>query len=71
MIAMFVYMSATFFWIAALRNLSLSRSYMFMALAFCIVPVLSKYIFDEELSRGFYLGALLISAGVYLTSVSR
>ncbi len=71
LLAMTIYMSATFFWIAALRNLPLNRSYMFMAMAFVIVPVLSKYFFAEELSRNFFLGAAIVAVGIYITQAAK
>lgn len=55
-------------WICALRNISLSKGYMFMSLAFIVVPILSHYIFDEPLTLNFWLGVILIISGVLLTT---
>lgn len=68
-VAFAIYASATIFWVLALRQLPLARAYMIMAAAFVIVPVMSKYLFGEDLSRHFFLGAGLIAAGVVLTNV--
>jgi len=62
-----VYGITAILWILALQHVSLSRGYMFMSLAFVIVPILSWYFFDDVLTTNFWLGVLLILSGVFLT----
>lgn len=68
-LALVVYGGATVLWILALRDLPLSRAYMFMALSFVIVPLLSRVFYAEALSGGFLLGLGLIVAGLIVTQV--
>lgn len=65
-----IYAGATVFWILALRDLSLSRGYMFMAASFVIVPVISSLLFDERLSLGFLAGVALIITGMIVTQTT-
>lgn len=62
-----VYGLTAIIWIWALKSVPLSRGYMFMSLAFIIVPVMSYYIFQEPLTKHFWVGVALIIAGVFLT----
>lgn len=64
-----IYVSATVFWILALRELALAQAYMFMAGSFIIVPVLSALLFSETLTPGFFIGLSLIVAGVTITQI--
>ena len=66
-VAMVIYAGATLLWILALRELPLSRAYMFMALSFVIVPVLSVLIFGERLTIGYLIGLGFIVAGLVIT----
>ncbi len=65
--ALFLYGIATICWIGALQFLPLGRAYMFMSLAFIIVPLLGWYFFDETLEMRFVFGTVLIVSGVLLT----
>lgn len=69
-IAASIYAAATVFWILALRDLPLSRGYMFMAASFVIVPAVSTILFGEALSAGFLFGVALIVAGVLITQLT-
>ncbi len=64
-----IYAAATVLWIMALRDLPLGRAYMFMALSFVIVPLVSTVLFSEQLSLGFAVGVGLIIAGLIVTQV--
>lgn len=66
-VAATIYATATVFWILALRDLTLSRGYMFMAASFVIVPFVSWLLFNEQLSWGFVLGVILIIIGMFVT----
>ncbi len=61
------YALVTVFWIWLLSRDELGRLYPFMALAFITVPVLSHFILGENFSLRYYLGTLLIIAGITLT----
>lgn len=65
--ALCLYGVATVCWVGALQFLPLGRAYMFIALAFIIIPLLSWYFFGETLDIKFLLGAILIISGVLLT----
>jgi len=62
--AIIVYAIATFSWIIVLRSVPLAAAYSFTALGFLFVPILSSVIFDEVLTLRYYLGAVLIMAGL-------
>jgi multidrug transporter EmrE-like cation transporter len=64
-----IYAGATVLWIMALRDLPLGRAYMFMALSFVIVPLVSMLLFSERLSLGFGVGVSLIIAGLIVTQI--
>ncbi|MEM8615696.1 MAG: EamA family transporter [Pseudomonadota bacterium] len=66
-ISMVIYAGATLLWILALRDLPLSRAYMFMTLSFVIVPALSAVFFEERLTIGFLIGLGLILVGLFVT----
>lgn len=70
-VALVVYGLATVFWVLALRDLPLGRAYMFMAASFVIVPLVSRQLFGEELSVGFFAGLALIVAGLFVTQAFR
>jgi drug/metabolite transporter (DMT)-like permease len=59
-----IYSSATALWIFLLKNVELSKIYVFMALSFILVPVASNIFFDEKLSAFFLLGIALIISGI-------
>jgi len=62
--AMIVYAIATLSWIIVLRSVPLAAAYSFMALGFLFVPILSSVIFDEVLTLRYFLGTVLIMAGL-------
>ncbi|MEM7364279.1 MAG: EamA family transporter [Pseudomonadota bacterium] len=66
-VAMTIYFGASILWVLALRELPLSRAYMFLSLSFVIVPTAAMLLFGEQLSKTFFLGVVLILAGLVLT----
>ena len=62
--AIIVYAIATFSWIIVLRSVPLAAAYSFTALGFLFVPILSSVIFDEVLTLRYFLGTVLIMAGL-------
>lgn len=69
-VALFLYMTSTVAWIYALRTVPLSIAFLFNALAFIFVPILSTLILHEDLPRLYWLGVLLILGGIASMSFS-
>ena len=65
--ALVVYGLATAFWVALLRQVPLHSAYPFVALAFFFVPLMGHWILDEPLRWQTLVGALVISAGVWIS----
>lgn len=63
-----LYVASTGLWIWALRRVEISKAYPLFALGFILVPMAGAWIFGEQLSARYYIGALLIVVGVALTS---
>ena len=68
--AICVYLLLFFYWLWVLTFTPLSKAYPFVAIAFILVPIMDGIIFNETLDLRFYLGAILIAAGVALTNSS-
>jgi len=67
-----LYAAATFVWIWLLSKVELSHAYPFMALSFVVVPLMSALILGEQLDTRYWIGILLIIAGIVFTlSASR
>ena len=62
--ALMLYGVTTFGWIWTLQQGPLSRLYPWMALAFVIVPLLSAVLLGERLQSTYWLGVMMIVAGV-------
>ena len=67
-LGLLLYGATTVLWIMALRDLPLSRAYMFMSLAFILVPLAASAVFGEILTARFMAGALLIVAGIVVSA---
>jgi len=67
-LALALYGCGTLLWIWILQSVPLSRAYPFAALGFVAVPVIAAVFFAERLSPAYGVGALLIVAGVIVTS---
>lgn len=65
-LAFFIYGCATILWIYVLRNVELSKAYMFMSLSFIAVPIGSSIFFDERLSATFFLGMGIVIIGIFV-----
>ena len=68
--ALALYGGATVLWVLALRETPLSRAYMFVALAFALVPIGAAVFFHESLGPRYYLGLILVIAGVVVIGSS-
>lgn len=63
-----LYLASTGLWIWALRKVEISKAYPLFALGFILVPIAGAWVFGEQLSTRYFVGALLIVVGVALTS---
>jgi|SRR5580698_1899062 drug/metabolite transporter (DMT)-like permease len=61
-----IYVGATFLWVVQLKSVPLNRAYPLFAIAFVLVPLLSKWAFGERLNVPYMLGSALIMLGVGL-----
>jgi drug/metabolite transporter (DMT)-like permease len=62
---------ASALWFLAIERASLSYTYPFMALTFALVPIGSKWLFDEWISPVQWAGIGLIVVGVGLNAFAR
>lgn len=62
--AIILYGITTIGWVWCLQEVPLSRAYLFMALAFVIVPMLGWFFFGETLDSRFFVSASLIISGI-------
>jgi multidrug transporter EmrE-like cation transporter len=67
--ALSLYMISTVAWITALRTIPLSVAFMFNALAFAFIPVVSMLFFNEQLPRFLLPGLASIAFGIYLITI--
>jgi drug/metabolite transporter (DMT)-like permease len=58
-------------WLIVLSKLDLSYAYPILAFSYCIVPLLSWWIFGEQVSPMRWVGILVICAGVAIVGISR
>ena len=65
-LAVCVYGIATVLWIAVLRHTPLQIAYPFVGLAFLIVPILSWFWMDEQISLNTIVGGVTILIGVWI-----
>ena len=63
-LALVVYAVATALWVYVLRDLPLTVAYPFVALAFAVVPILGWLLLGETLSVRYFVGLILIVAGI-------
>lgn len=66
--AMVLYGSATIAWILVIRAIPISRAYMFMALTYVFVPLLSAFFIGEKIGISNVLAVCLILAGVAVSA---
>ena len=65
-----LYGLSTLLWVTALRDIPLSKAYAFVALAIALVPIGAAIFFHERLEPRYYLGLLLVVAGVVIIGSS-
>lgn len=61
-----MYGGATVMWMYVLRTAPLSFAYSFMALAYLMVPIFSWFWLGETLSLKYFIGTLVIIAGILI-----
>lgn len=67
-VALVTYGLATLLWIHLLRTMPLSAAYPFMGLSFVFVPIFGALLFRESIAFNQILGAMLIVAGITISS---
>ena len=65
-IALLIYAIALFLWLEVLSKTPLSIAYPVLAITYVLVPLISRFAFNEELKSGQFVGMFLILAGVAL-----
>lgn len=65
------WITATLLWIVVLNRAPLSYVYVLGGLNYVAVPLLSRWLFAEQLSRLQVFGMIIIAAGVVLTLFGR
>jgi drug/metabolite transporter (DMT)-like permease len=68
--ALGLYGLSTLLWVTALRDIPLSKAYVFVALAIALVPIGAAMFFHERLEPRYYLGLLLVITGVVIIGSS-
>lgn len=58
-------------WLIVLSKLDLSFAYPILALSYCLVPVLSRYMFGEQVSAMRWVGIGIICLGVSVVGLSK
>lgn len=54
-------------WVLILRRAELGKVYPFMALAFILVPLASRFFFGERFAPMYFVGTALIVSGIVVT----
>ncbi|ABQ31610.1 MULTISPECIES: EamA family transporter [Acidiphilium] len=67
--ALALYGIATLIWIWILSRVPLSRAYPYVALGVVLVPLASRAVYGDAIRPIFWLGALLIVAGILVTQL--
>ena len=68
-LALLLYLVATFLWVFVLRTMPLSIAYPVSALAYVAVPLLAWLVLGEKVGWNGFLGAALIVGGVAVSSL--
>lgn len=64
--ALFVYGIGTVIWIFTIKTVPLTIAYSFMALTFCLVPLLAAVFLGEAVTLRYATGAVLIISGMII-----
>jgi len=66
--ALVIYASATVLWLYILSKMPISRAYPIQALAYPVMLVLSKFLFNETISVARWIGMGIILIGVFIVA---
>jgi len=66
--AMILYAFVSVLWVWVLRYVELGKVYPLMSFAFILVPIASHYVFNELFSAQYFIGVLIIMAGIIVTT---
>ena len=69
LLALIVYAIATFYWLYILQKVPLTLAYPFTALAMVIIPIASYYLFEEQITYFYWIGAFFIFLGIIIISM--
>ena len=62
-----LYAATSIFWIYLLKRIPLSTGYILLASTYFIVPLSASLLFGETLKPQYWLGALFIGFGIFIT----
>lgn len=65
MLAMAMYATTSLAWVYVLQKIDLGKVYPLMALAFILVPIASKLVFNESFSSQYFIGIFFIMIGIF------
>jgi drug/metabolite transporter (DMT)-like permease len=65
-LAIFIYVLATILWIIVLRKIDLGKIYPIMALAFVMTPIGCHFLFGENFSNNYIIGASILLIGLLI-----
>ncbi|PWW00198.1 EamA-like transporter family protein [Hoeflea marina] len=68
-IALVLYGLATLSWVFIIRDMQIGRAYMFMALSYVYIPLLSLVFLAEAITLMQVLGAIIICAGIVVSGI--
>lgn len=63
-LAITLYSAATVLWIIILKSVPLSTAHPFSSISFIIVPIAASFFFQESFAWYYWLGVILIIAGM-------
>lgn len=68
--ALLLYGASTLLWVWILTRVPLSLAYPVVALGMILVPLIGWYFFGERLSAAYWIGAILIVAGMLVIQLN-
>ena len=68
-LALTIYAIATFYWLYILQKIPLSLAYPFTAMAMVIIPIASYFLFKEQITIYYWIGAFFIALGIVIISL--
>jgi drug/metabolite transporter (DMT)-like permease len=66
-VALVIYGAATIAWIPTIETVPISKAYLFMALTYIYVPILSTFILNERIAPQNVLGMVFIILGIAIS----